>query len=76
LDRLVELGFVAAFATITQPNPASEGLFRACGFGLVGVQRAVGHKHGAWYDVAIWQRLLVDPPPLPAPELAKTAGLG
>jgi phosphinothricin acetyltransferase len=76
LARLGELGFVAAFATIALPNEASEGLFRACGFELVGVQRAVGYKHGAWHDVAIWQRLIIDPPPVPAPALARPAGLG
>jgi phosphinothricin acetyltransferase len=76
LARLGELGFVAAFATIALPNPASEGLFAAAGFDLVGVQRSVGYKLGAWHDVAIGQRLVAGPPPVPAPKLARPAGLG
>jgi len=45
-------GFRNAYAGITLPNPASEGLHRALGFEPVGVYRRVGYKHGRWHDVA------------------------
>jgi L-amino acid N-acyltransferase YncA len=61
-------GIVQAFAQIALPNDASEGLFRATGFEHVGTMRRVGYKLGAWHDVSIWQRELVEPPvPPPRP---------
>ena len=58
LARLKARGFHAAFAGITQPNPASVALHEACGFTPVGIYREVGWKMGAWRDVGWWQRLL------------------
>ncbi|MEI6640402.1 MAG: arsinothricin resistance N-acetyltransferase ArsN1 family B [Novosphingobium sp.] len=58
LPRLKAKGFHAAFAGITQPNPASVALHEACGFTPVGIYREVGWKMGAWRDVGWWQRVL------------------
>jgi L-amino acid N-acyltransferase YncA len=68
LDRLAERGYRRAFAGMTLPNAASEGLHRALGFEPVGVYRRVGWKHGAWHDVAWVQKALggdEDPPAEP-----------
>ena len=46
-------------ARVTLPNPASAGFHEACGFQPIGVFHAVGHKFGAWHDVAwleLWLR--------------------
>lgn len=59
--RLVHRGFRVAIAGMTVPNDASEGLHTAMGFEPVGVLRRVGWKHGAWHDVAWFQRTLIDP---------------
>ena len=51
-------GFHNAYAGVTLPNAASEGLHRAMGFQPVGVFRRVGHKLGQWHDVAWFHRAL------------------
>jgi L-amino acid N-acyltransferase YncA len=67
---LVASGFVNAFAGITLPNPRSVALFESSGFVPCGIQRQVGFKLGAWYDVGWWQRQIgaatVPPPDRPA----------
>ncbi|HKP77299.1 MAG TPA: arsinothricin resistance N-acetyltransferase ArsN1 family B [Longimicrobiaceae bacterium] len=65
-------GFRNAYAGITLPNPASVGLHTSVGFTPVGVYRGVGWKHGAWHDVAWFERPLAPritdpPPPRPLP---------
>jgi phosphinothricin acetyltransferase len=65
LDRLVALGYRTAFAGITQPNEASNGLHRALGFEPCGLYRHVGYKHDAWRDVAWFQRPLGAGPTAP-----------
>jgi L-amino acid N-acyltransferase YncA len=59
LDALAARGYRRAVAGLTLPNPASAGLHRALGFTEVGVFRQIGHKLGAWHDVARWQKTLV-----------------
>lgn len=54
------LGYFRATAGITLPNPASVGLHEAFGFARVGVYREIGHKLGAWHDVA-WFEAEVQP---------------
>jgi L-amino acid N-acyltransferase YncA len=77
--RLRRQGFRNACAGITLPNAASVGLHESLGFELVGVNREVGWKNGAWRDVGWWQLELTpapagDPPePLP-PEPADSPG--
>jgi L-amino acid N-acyltransferase YncA len=55
-----------AYAGITLPNPASEGMHGRHGFTLVGVYHHVGYKFGAWHDVAWFERAILptlkDPP--------------
>ncbi len=51
-------GFGTAFGGMTVPNPASAGLHRAAGFEPVGVFHRIGHKFGAWHDVAWFERRL------------------
>jgi L-amino acid N-acyltransferase YncA len=68
LARLAERGYRRAFAGMTLPNEASEGLHRALGFEPVGVYRRVGWKRGAWHDVAWVQKTIgsgEDPPAEP-----------
>jgi phosphinothricin acetyltransferase len=47
-----------AYAAITLPNDASEGLHRAMGFRLIGVQHEVGKKFGKFWDVAVYEKAL------------------
>ncbi len=67
-DRLRERGFRMACAGITLPNEASEGLHESLGFELVGVNREIGWKQGAWRDVGWYQRELVPAADGPPPE--------
>lgn len=61
-ERLRDRGFRTACAGITLPNAASEGLHRRLGFELVGVNREIGWKGGAWRDVG-WYQLQLAPAP-------------
>lgn len=79
LARLRRQGFQLACAGITLPNEASVALHEGLGFTLVGINRRVGWKLGAWRDVGWWQLELVPagngtpPEPLP-PEPPTPAG--
>ena len=66
-ERLRERGFRMACAGITLPNEASEGLHESLGFELVGVNREIGWKEGAWRDVG-WYQLELAPPTGNPPE--------
>jgi L-amino acid N-acyltransferase YncA len=74
LALLRELGYVAAYAGIALPNPASVGLHESMGFGLVGIYRQVGYKFGRWHDVGWWQLALAEPRPAHPPEPRPWAG--
>lgn len=65
-ERLAERGFLMAVAGMTLPNEASAGLHRAMGFQPVGIYRRIGYKHGAWRDVAWFQRPLAEQTHSPA----------
>jgi L-amino acid N-acyltransferase YncA len=67
-DRLRERGFRMACAGITLPNEASVGLHEGLGFELVGVNREIGWKQGAWRDVGWYQLELSPAPEGPPPE--------
>lgn len=67
-DRLRERGFRTACAGITLPNAASVGLHEHLGFELVGVNREIGWKQGAWRDVGWYQLELTPAPDGPPPE--------
>lgn len=58
LPTLATLGYHTAAAGMTEPNEASAGLHRACGFTPVGTYRAAGWKFGTWHDVTWLQRPL------------------
>ncbi len=58
--KLSARGYRMVVAGMTLPNEASEGLHRALGFEPVGTYRKIGHKLGAWHDVAWSQRVLRD----------------
>lgn len=64
--RLRERGFRMACAGITLPNGASVGLHESLGFELVGVNREIGWKQGAWHDVG-WYQLELAPAPAGSP---------
>jgi L-amino acid N-acyltransferase YncA len=67
-DRLRGRGFRTACAGITLPNEASERLHESLGFELVGVNREIGWKQGAWRDVGWYQLELLPAPDGPPPE--------
>jgi L-amino acid N-acyltransferase YncA len=67
-ERLRERGYRTACAGITLPNAASVGLHEQLGFALVGVNCAIGWKHGAWRDVGWYQRELAPPGDKAPPE--------
>lgn len=48
----------AFIAGITLPNPASVALHTRHGFVLSGVMHGVGRKHGAYWDVAWYERVI------------------
>jgi L-amino acid N-acyltransferase YncA len=80
LFQLLRLqGYFKAHAGVTLPNHASTSLHEAVGFKLVGIYRGVGHKHGAWHDVA-WYQIALQPersnpdPPVPVSALAESPG--
>lgn len=56
LTRLERRGFRTVVAGVAQPNPASARLHAALGFTEVGTLRGIGHKHGRWLDVTMYQR--------------------
>ena len=64
---LRDLGYFRATAGITLPNPASVGLHEAFGFTRVGVYRHIGHKLGAWHDVAWFEAEVQPVSTIPAP---------
>ena len=65
------MGCASAYALIAVPNPESVKFHERMGFSLVGVERAVGYKLGAWRDLGIFERRLL---PLPAaPGVFRTA---
>ena len=59
LAACAERGFRSVIAGVTLPNPASLALHERLGFVPAGVIAQAGFKHGAWHDVAFFQKLLV-----------------
>lgn len=58
LARMESLGMRMACGGVTMPNEASVALHRSLGFEPVGTYRRIGWKHGAWRDVAWFQKPL------------------
>jgi phosphinothricin acetyltransferase len=63
IPRLSALGYCNAYAGVALPNPASVGLHQAVGFKPIGTFPRVGHKFGAWHDVAWFHLALRESPP-------------
>lgn len=68
LELLTLQGVKTAHALVSTPNVKSEGLHRAMGFRVLGVQPAAGYKDGAWRDITWFDLPLApyepDPPPI------------
>jgi phosphinothricin acetyltransferase len=60
IETLTAQGFRQAVARVALPNPGSVALHEAAGFTSIGVQPAIGYKHGQWIAVGLWQRPLAD----------------
>lgn len=74
IPTLRRQGFVNVYAGIALPNPASVALHESIGMRLVGVYERVGHKLGAWHDVAWFGMRIAEPAeppaePIPLPAL-------
>src|SRR3954453_194357 len=67
-DRLRERGFHMPCAGITLPKEASVALHERLGIELVGVNREIGWKDGAWRDVGWYQLELAPASDGPPPE--------
>lgn len=68
LEELLRLqGVRVLYGVVTVPNPASEGLHRACGFTRACLFPAAGCKAGAWRDVAWFRKELAPAGPDPEP---------
>lgn len=61
LERLRRDGYRSAVGVVALPNVASEALLSALRFRPVGLLREAGFKHGRWWDVQLWQRVLEEP---------------
>ena len=55
IDTLDAQGFQSVVGKITLPNPASVMLHEAFGFVRAGTLARIGHKHGGWHDVGLYQ---------------------
>jgi phosphinothricin acetyltransferase len=56
LAELARRGFRSAIAGITLPNDSSIAFHEQFAFAPVGTVRDAGYKHGAWHDVAFFQK--------------------
>ncbi|MCX6379057.1 MAG: GNAT family N-acetyltransferase [Armatimonadetes bacterium] len=63
---LRQQGYVAMYAGVTLPNPASVGIHESMGFQPVGAFPLAGFKFGAWHDVGFWYMVLSEPNSTPA----------
>ncbi len=59
--RLVERGYVNAYAGMTLPNAASSGFHEAMGFKLIGTYPRCGFKLGKWHDTRWYEKRLAEP---------------
>ncbi len=79
LLRLLPLqGVRMAYAVVTLPNEASEGLHAAFGFKRAAVLRNTGFKNGQWRDIALFQLELLphDGEPAPVTPLDRLGDVG
>ncbi len=67
MDILRLQGVRNVYGIITLPNPGSETLHESFGFLRAGVYRQSGFKHGAWHDVAWYEKQIGGLRPQPEP---------
>ena len=67
LELLRLQGVKNVYSLVVCPNPQSEGLHKALGFGTIGIHRNTGYKAGAWRDVVWFDKALSHYGPDPAP---------
>lgn len=60
LELLKLQGVRTAYALVTAPNPASEGLHRSLGFRRLAVHPNTGYKNGRWLDLIWFERAIGD----------------
>lgn len=78
LFELLKLqGYYNAYATVTLPNPKSEGFHAALGFREIGVYHKAGYKLGSWHDIKCYERkiqehILLPAEPKPINEIIQT----
>lgn len=60
-------GVRTVYGLVASPNPASEGLHRALGFTLMGVQHKAGYKNGQWIDLLWFEKAIAPYNPEPKP---------
>ncbi|WP_426702570.1 GNAT family N-acetyltransferase [Rhodanobacter sp. Col0626] len=80
LDAMKLQGITQAVGVITLPGTVSVAMHEKMGFTPAGVWRQSGYKLGQWWDVGVWQKLLlpaVSPPcpVVPYPMMAGTSAL-
>ena len=69
IDLLRLQGVQTVYGLVASPNPASEGLHKALGFHLMGVQHKAGYKNGQWIDLLWFEKAIALYDPSPAPLL-------
>lgn len=69
IERCRELGYHHLIARVWADNEASIEYNKKFGYGVVGIQRQIGHCHGEWRDICLMQLVLEDVPPY-RPELS------
>ena len=60
-------GIRTVYSVVTSPNPRSERLQQALGFGVAGVFHSSGYKDGAWHDVIWFEKAIAPYDQSPAP---------
>jgi L-amino acid N-acyltransferase YncA len=64
-SKLVQKGYLQAFAGISLPNEGSVAFHEAFGFSPIGIYKNVGYKMNRWVDVGWWQKQLGELPDVP-----------
>ena len=60
IDLCKKMGLCNLYGIVTIPNMPSERLHEKKGFVRIGTYHKTGYKHGAWRDVAIFEKRLTD----------------
>lgn len=60
-------GVHTVYGLVASPNPASEGLHRALGFHVMGIQARAGYKNGRWIDLTWYEMPILPYEEFPSP---------